>query len=114
MTEQARKDKYLPEAEDNSSKKRTKRYLPTHGRSFDDPQHDDPEHISARERLKAGKTRNHIALTILYSTLAALAISTGYGFYVGNFEALADVWHVAGPLIGGIVGFYFWSRKDSG
>jgi hypothetical protein len=84
------------------------KYVPAPGRDFDVTQ------ISALERYEASKTRNHIARIIVYSTMLATSVAGAYSFYRNDFTALAAGWAVTGPLIGGVVGFYFRHRKDTG
>ncbi len=85
-----------------------KKFTPLHGRDFD---------ISLRDLddYKTARTRDNVAYVLLGAALVAMLMAAAYGFYVGNFGAVRDVWSAAGPFIGGVAGYYFHrSRKDSG
>ncbi len=98
-----------PEKEKNRrNRPRINKYTPLHGREFD---------ISLRDldHYKTSRTRDNVAYVLLGSALAAMLMAAAYGFHVGYFGALKDVWSAAGPFIGGVAGYYFHrSRKDSG
>jgi hypothetical protein len=83
------------------------KYTPAHGRHIE---------IAARvaDDYETSRTRDRIAYLVLGGAAMAMVIASGYGFRIGDFAALRDVWTVAGPFAGAIVGYYFHrSRKDS-
>jgi hypothetical protein len=71
--------------------------------------------LRAIDERETSRTRDNIAYLLLIAVILAMSTATGYGFYIGDFGGVKDVWTVAGPLTGGIVGYYFHrGRKASG
>jgi hypothetical protein len=70
--------------------------------------------IKARDSYETSRTRDKIAFVVLGSSAAALLIAALYGFYTGDFTALVAVWSGVGPIVGGIITWYFQIRKESG
>lgn len=61
------------------------------------------------------KTRDFLARAVTVFLGLALAISGLYGLASGNFVPVGAVWAVGGPIVVGIVAYYFGhQRKDSG
>jgi len=90
-----------------SAKKKANKYTPATGRDFE-------IEVRVTDEYKTSRVRDNLSYMIMVTALLALALSAGRGFYSGTFEAVKDVWTVAGPLIGAIVGYYFHrGRKDS-
>lgn len=82
------------------------KYQAAHGRDYE-------IEIRATDEYKTSRTRDNISYIIICTSLIALALAGGYGFYVGTFGAVKDVWAVAGPLIGSIVGYYFHRARKA-
>jgi hypothetical protein len=71
--------------------------------------------VRVMDEYETSRTRDRIAYFVLACGSVAMIAAAGYGFYSGDFGALKDVWTVAGPIIGVVVGYYFHrGRKDSG
>lgn len=86
---------------------RNKKYTPAHGREFEIV-------IAAVSEYKTSRTRDNITYMFLFAVGAAMLTATLYGFHEGSFAGVRDVWTVAGPITGGIVGYYFHrGRRDS-
>jgi uncharacterized protein YcfJ len=67
------------------------------------------------DEYETSRTRDRIAYFVLGCASAAMITAAIYGFYIGNFGGLKDVWTVVGPIAGGIIGYYFHrGRKASG
>ncbi|MDA8248714.1 MAG: hypothetical protein M0Z28_05990 [Rhodospirillales bacterium] len=82
------------------------KYVPAHGRDVEVA-------LAAVNEFETSRTRDNIAYILLFAIGAAMLVATLYGFYRGSFGGLKDVWTVAGPITGGIVGYYFHrGRKD--
>jgi hypothetical protein len=88
--------------------KSRRKYVPASGREFEVT-------VAAIDAYKTGRTRDAIAYILLAATGTAMLLAMGYGFYTGNFGGLKDVWTVAGPVTGGVIGHYSHrGRRDSG
>jgi len=87
------------------SSSRNKR-IPAHGREVEIV-------LRAIDDYRTSRTRDHVAYFILGAVSVALILATSYGFYSENFSGLEKVWD-AGPFAGGLLGYYFRVRKDSG
>jgi hypothetical protein len=61
------------------------------------------------------QTRDFLAKAIVVAAGVALATTGVYGLFTGNFNIVIAVWAVAGPLVGGVVTYYFGpQRNDTG
>ena len=78
-----------------------KKYVPAHGRDFEVAQ------WRAMDEYATSRTRDRIAYALLAAGFVSLAAAAGYGVRSGDFGGLRDVWAIAGPIAGGIVGYYF-------
>ena len=91
-----------------SRKASKNKYTSAHGRDFEMA-------VRVVDEYETSRTRDKIAYFVLGCGSLAMALAAGYGFYSGNFGAMKDVWTVAGPIIGVVVGYYFHrGRKASG
>jgi len=52
-------------------------------------------------------TRARIVWAVFAVIAAFLFGAAGLGLYSGGFDALQNVWSVAGPIYGGIAGYFF-------
>ena len=97
-----------PNRKTASGKASKNKYTPAHGRDFA---------IAVRvvDEYETSRTRDRIAYFVLACGALSMALAAGYGFYTGNFGTMNDVWTVAGPIIGVVIGYYFHrGRKDAG
>lgn len=85
------------------------KYQPAHGRDFD-------VSLEQLDAYTTSRTRDRVGYIVLGASLGATGVAAVYGFASGDFGGLRDVWAVAGPIVGGIVGYYFHrtGRKDTG
>ncbi len=91
---------------DTAAKQPAGRYKPAHGRDFQ-------IEIRAVDEYQTSRARDRIAYLILAGVIAAMLAALVYGFWQQNFSSLKDVWTVAGPLTGTIIGYYFHrGRKE--
>ncbi len=69
--------------------------------------------IFALDQYQTSRTRDRITTLVLWSAIAALMLAAAYGALTGRFLGLEHVWSVAGPIVTGIIGYYFHrSRRD--
>jgi len=67
------------------------------------------------DEYETSRTRDDIAYILLAAVFIAMLVAVFSGFYYGNFGVVKDVWTVAGPITGAVVGYYFHrGRKASG
>jgi hypothetical protein len=52
-------------------------------------------------------TRSRMAWAVFGVIAVFLFGAAGLGFYKGEFSALQGIWSVAGPIYGGIAGYFF-------
>ncbi len=100
----------MPPLKSTSDPRKAKipKYTPAHGRDYEIV-------MRAADDYRTSRTRDRISYVILFFALCSIATAAGYGIYSGNFNAVKDVWAVAGPIVGAIVGFYFQrGRNESG
>lgn len=71
--------------------------------------------VSDLEVLKdyeVSRDRRNIAYIILGSSFVALTTATVIGFILNDLLIVGHVWAAAGPLVGGVVGYYMESDKS--
>ena len=70
-----------------------------------------------QRRLRASKAQESARSFLVYLTasMTCLFVSGAalYGLFLGRFDALASVWTVAGPIVGGLMSYYFSSKRDA-
>jgi hypothetical protein len=79
------------------------RYKPRIGDEF----HLTGDVIAAKTRHLSEATRSTIALCIVGSSIAALAIAAGVGLVTGEWRPLRTVWDIVSFPMGAVVAFYF-------
>ncbi len=94
-----------PEAQSPDPHTSPKPFQPAHGRDFDNARATKAETEQARNR-----TAGHIAYVLIGSILFALAYALVISTRSASYTPLAQVWAVAGPLVGALVAYYF--RRD--
>ena len=77
----------------------TRPYQPAIGRDFE------VEEVEA-------KTRGFIVRIIVPAAVIGLAVAGLYSLITGNAAVILEVWAVVGPLLTGIVAYYFGKRSD--
>jgi len=65
------------------------------------------EVISAKTRYLTEFTRSTIALCFVVVGALGLIFAAVLGAVKGDFGCLQTLWAIVGPLLGGILGFYF-------
>ena len=63
--------------------------------------------IAAKTRHLSEATRSAIALCIVGSSVAALAVAAGIGLVTGEWSPFRTVWDVVSFPLGTVVAFYF-------
>jgi hypothetical protein len=83
-----------------SDKPSKTKFTPAHGRDFA---------IAVRvvDEYETSRTRDRIAYIVLGCGALSMAVAAGYGFYSEDFGAIKNIWTVAGPIIGIVIGYYF-------
>jgi hypothetical protein len=96
-----------PRSTTEQSKGTKRNYQPAHGRDFEIV-------MRAADDYETSRTRDGIAYLVLGAVAIAMLMAVAHGLQSGNFGATKDVWTVAGPITGAIVGYYFHrGRKAS-
>ena len=86
------------------------KYQPAHGRDFDIT-----SAVRELDHYETSRTRDRITYLVLGSVIGAVGLAAIYGMVTGRFSGLRNVWEAVGPIVGGVIGYYFHrSRKDSG
>ncbi len=60
-----------------------------------------------RRELEITRTRNRIALGVVFGAMVALAVACAYGLRAGTMAYVGVVWGVVAPIAAGVSGFYF-------
>jgi hypothetical protein len=94
---------------DKKPGKTRSKYQPAHGRDFDITM------VRELDHYETSRTRDRVSYLVLGCVIGAVGLAAIYGMITGSFGGLRNVWDAGGPIVGGIIGYYFHrSRKDSG
>jgi hypothetical protein len=58
--------------------------------------------------------RAFLLKAVVIAELVFLCGAAAYGIHSGSFNYLANVWMATGPLVGGVVTYYFRLNKEAG
>ncbi len=59
------------------------------------------------------KTRDFLARAVASIAAAGVAVTGVFGLATGNFVPVVSVWAIAGPIIGGVMSYYFGPQRST-
>ena len=97
---------------DSLSKKPSRsraKFQPAIGRDFDNI----VSVVQVLDQYRTSRTKDRVAYLVLGCGVGAVGLAAVYGMITGSFSGLRDVWGAVGPIVGGVIGYYFHrSRKE--